>query len=305
MTLDALVGNEMELAVRYIGPDPDRGRMSAVDVGPAILGIGEMVGQASRILYGDAARLRVEVRADFAHASFGIEFIAVAPAAGLIPPLSLDDIAAICTVLGLTGLGAVQGVIGIIRWQRGRKIDKTKKEGNEIRLTIQDQSINVTINEYRIFTDPEVRKGIKALVAPLEREGVDEVSVRVGDLQPTRIEKAEREYFTDAPLPEQEISIEQHTAILEIISISFRANNKWRFAQGETTLLYAEILDKKFLADVARSRERFGAGDALRCRVEVRTTRTSEGLHFEHKIVEVLEHLRGDSGGDQLSINPE
>jgi hypothetical protein len=301
MTLDASAGNEMQLTVRYIGPDPDRGRMSAVEVGPAILGVGEMVGQASRIVYGDDTRLRVDVRADFAHASFGIEFFAVSAAGGLIPPLTLEQISALCSILGLTGIGAVKGVLALIRWQRGRKIDKVEKRGDEIHLTINDQSTNVTVNEYKIFVNPEVRKGFRALAAPLEREGVDSVEVRAGDAPPTRIEKAERKYFTDAPYPEEEIAVDKYTATLEIVSISFRETYKWRFAQGGNTF-FAEILDKKFLADVARSHERFGAGDVLRCRMEVRTTRSAEGIGAEHKVIEVLEHIPGSRGGDQIAL---
>lgn len=55
---------EMRLNVRYRGPDVDRGRMSALELGPAIFGMGQMVGRTSRVLYGDEIRVKVEVRAE-------------------------------------------------------------------------------------------------------------------------------------------------------------------------------------------------------------------------------------------------
>ena len=65
---------EMRLNVRYRGLDVDQGRMSALELGPAIFAVGQMVGRTSRVLYGDEARVKVEVRADFEHGSFGIDF---------------------------------------------------------------------------------------------------------------------------------------------------------------------------------------------------------------------------------------
>src|SRR5690242_8858827 len=111
----------MRLTAKYGGYEADRGRMNALDLGPAIFGVGEIVGQASRILYNDDARVRVEVRADFTHASFGIEFIA-ASTAGLTG-LTWEQLANIAAVVGFGGTvvaGAVKGAVGIYRWQRGR-----------------------------------------------------------------------------------------------------------------------------------------------------------------------------------------
>lgn len=77
-----------------------------------------------------------------------------------------------------------------------------------------------------------------------------------------------------------------------MIAPAFRDNYKWRFSQGAGTF-FADIKDEVFLADVARHREEFGSGDALRAEVEVRTTREPEGLTFSHTILRVMEHIRG------------
>ena len=103
---------EMRLNVRYRGLDVDRGRMGALELGPAIFGVGQMVGRTSRVLYGDEARVKVEVRADFEHASFGIDFVARSTAQGLMPPLTMEDLKNISIVLGLVAgtLGSARGI---------------------------------------------------------------------------------------------------------------------------------------------------------------------------------------------------
>jgi hypothetical protein len=295
----------MRLEVRYSGPTPDRGRMSAVDLGPAILGLGEMVGQASRVLYGDDTRVRVEVQANPKQASFGIEFFAVAVGPELLPLLGLQDLAAIAAILGFSGgsaVATVKGLVWLVRWIRGRKINKVEKVGDQIEITINDESTNITVNEYKVFVNSEVRRGLKAVVSPLEQEGFERVSVQSENDPPQVIEKGESEIFARIPLPEEEISVDRSTAILEIVSPSFRDSYKWRFAQGGTTF-FVDILDEKFLAEVAKHSELFGAGDALKVELEIRATRTEDGFGFDRKIIRVLEHIRSEGrGGVQIPL---
>ena len=110
--------HEVRLRVRYLGSDVDRGRMSALELGPAIYGVGHMVGRTSRVLYGDETRVKVEVRADFEHGSFGIEFLAISNLGDLIPTLTLEQLAQICAVLGFGTTAtamAGRGVLALIR----------------------------------------------------------------------------------------------------------------------------------------------------------------------------------------------
>lgn len=287
-------GAEMKLEVKYRGSDVDRGRMNALELGPAIFGMGEMVGAASRILYSDDTRVRVEVQADFPHASFGIEFYAVAAAQGLLPNLTLTQLSEIVAVLGFTGT-AVGGVIKLLRWQNKRPIERVEQHGDNVRMMIGGDARNVTINEYDIFINPQVRDGVRSLVRPLEQDGVDSVAITAGNAPPEIITREDRDVFAGAPLPEEPVAVDRSTATLEIISLSFRETNKWRFSQGSGTF-YATILDEAFLVKVASERELFGAGDALRVELEIRTTRVGTDLRFEYTVLRVIEHMRADRG---------
>lgn len=285
---------EVKIKIKYSGADVDRGRMNALDLGPALLGIGEMVGSASRILYGDETRVRVEVHADFKHASFGVELFATSMADGIISALTSDQLANLTQVLGFVGCGiagAYMGVSKLLKWQRDRKIDSVERTGDQVRIVIGDEVKNITVHEYNIFIDPSVRSGYSALAKPLDQPGVDQVDIQVDELIPETIDKSEREFFDSPPLPSEDVSVDQSTAILEILSLSFRDRTKWSFAQGESTFS-ASMADDEFLARVSKEREPFRAGDALKVILEIRTTKKGKEYKFSRKIVKVLEHLK-------------
>jgi hypothetical protein len=303
MAVDLAGDTEMKLDVRYRGRAVNGGRMAAVDLGPAIFAVGEIFGAAARELYRDEASIRVEVQADLQRASFGIEFFAVALPGGLVPQLTLQDLANVAAILGFAGITPVAGYMGVtrlIRWVRSRKIDRVERVGDNIQITINDQSTNVTVNEYRIFVNPEVRKGFKNLTAPLEKPGIDEVLIEPEGLPPERITREERSSFQNIPSPEEEVDVANVTAVLEIVQPSLKGDYMWRFAQGNDTF-QAEVADQAFLRRVA-AREPFAAGDALRVEMEVRTIRTADGWRYQRTVTRVTHHFPNVPGGGQLPL---
>lgn len=304
MAVDLSGDIEMKLEVKYRGRAVDTGRMAAVDLGPAIFGVGEIFAEATRVIYKDEARIRVEVHADLRQASFGIDFFAVAIPGGLIPQLTLQDLANVAQILGFaaaTTATSYYGVTRMIRWMRGRKIDRVEPAGDDrLRITIHDESINVTRTEYNIFINPEVRKGFKNLTAPLAKPGIDDVQITPEGQRPERIGQDDLSSFQNIPAPEEEVDVTPTIAVLEIVQPSLRGDYMWRFAQGNETFL-AEVADEAFLRRVA-AREPFAAGDALRVEMEVRTTRTAEGWRYQRKITRVTHHFPNVPGGGQLPL---
>ncbi|HEX6574222.1 MAG TPA: hypothetical protein VF042_04560, partial [Gemmatimonadaceae bacterium] len=114
----------------------------------------------------------------------------------------------------------------------------------------------------------------------------------------------EREYIANSPFPEEDVNTSESEAVLEIVSLSFRRDNKWRFAQGEATF-FAEIEDKAFLRKVANHRALFGAGDALIVRMRTRTTRVGADLKFDRSVLRVVKHIPAEPGGNQLDLLEE
>ena len=82
---------------------------------------------------------------------------------------------------------------------------------------------------------------------------------------------------------------------------ALRGDRKWLFAQGPLTF-FADIADEAFLQKVASRRDLFGSGDALKVIMEIKTTRTTEGLRFDRTIIQVQSHFPNIPGGGQISL---
>lgn len=295
-----MAATEMKLGMRYVGPAVEGGRLDADELGTAILGLATAMGRTSRILYGDETRVRLEVQADFEKGSFGIEFFAVASAVDLLPALTLEQLYQIGMILGAGGLGG--GVIGLLRWLRGRKPKSVDRKGDTVVIQNQDgETQTINLNVYNVYGDPQVRGGLASVTRPLEHEGVDFVEVRIEKEEPQRIERADRDSFEKAVGPGDEVSVDRRITVVEVVSPVFRERNKWRFAQGDA-LFYASIRDEGFLEDVSKHKQLFGKGDALRVEMETEMRIGEDGRpHFDRRILRVLGRLR-EGRGDQLPL---
>lgn len=147
---------------------------------------------------------------------------------------------------------------------RGQKIERVERAKDQVNIHVEGSApINITFNEYRVLADPEVRKGLQSVVHPITRDGVDAVVFQSEDRPPKRIIKSEAKFFDTPPLPEEEVSVDVQTGVVEVVSPVFRDKSKWVFSQGAGRF-WADIADEKFLTDVEKHRIQFGRGDALR-----------------------------------------
>lgn len=170
-------------------------------------------------------------------------------------------------------------------------------------IHVEGDTIEVSADEYRVFADPGVREGFKGLVLPMKSEGVGEVEIKVEDHETDTIARDEHPYFDVPPLPEEEISVDIATRVVEVVGPAFREENKWRFAEGGATY-FAEILDMDFLGRVERHDVTFGQGDALHVEMETRTSQVDTRLAYERRITKVLKHI-SPSEGSQVEMIDE
>ena len=284
----------MQLHVRYKGEQVDRGRMGAVELGTAILGFGEVVGEVARIAYGEDTVIRTEVSADFANASFGIEFFVTAHELGLFEDSgSLKDLLKI--IFG-TGGGIVGGLVGLTKLFRmigGRspkQIEKTK-DGNVTIIQGDQQNITVTPEVFQAFRNNRVADGLKGVVAPLSDDGAESVEFIEDGTVHERIEKDEKPLFTRPTLPDEIVSEHESETVLEVVSLSFREGNKWRFAEGTDVSYWAAIIDEDFLGRVNAGQELFGKGHLLHVRLRTTITRSGSQVDASRVITSVIRHI--------------
>jgi hypothetical protein len=102
------------------------------------------------------------------------------------------------------------------------------------------------------------------------------------------ISKSEVEYF-EYEDTEEELADTEREMNLQIISLSFKEDNKWRVTDGGEPFS-ATIEDTAFLNKIDNDEIAFSKGDYLRCKVREKQYRSSKRLKIERSIIEVLEH---------------
>jgi len=287
--------------VIYDGPALVGSTIDVRDLAPALLALGEVIEQANATLNDGQTKVALHVRASFKSGSFGIDFSIVQ---GLLdqalnlfkhtPVASAQELAGYLGFVGSTGYGIYRGVIGLIRWLRGRQIrEVVLLENGRVRVVVDDDALETERAAIELLRNFRLRIALeKAIAEPLEKDGIE--SVAITD-DPTRgfilIEKRERFYFIAPTADVEELDDRVEHANLQIVSVSFRDDNKWRFSDG-SSVFYAAILDDAFSNKVATGDELFAAGDILTVRLRRRQWIAGDTMKSEYEVIEVIDHRR-------------
>jgi len=211
----------------YDGPALATHEMNVKDFAPTLLAIGELLEDSNYILNGEQIKILVNIRA--AHPG-SIDVILSVVQTLINQAVSLfnrPDINAVINakeLLALIGIGGGSGVIGLIRWIRGRKIKSiVKVDTGSFKMELEDGEARVISNqEVKLFGFLKIRKNIEAVVrTPLTKEGIEKV-VFASDGSRSEINREEAEYFAAPPIEEEEIGETETETHLQIANISFR-----------------------------------------------------------------------------------
>jgi hypothetical protein len=287
------MSNHERFNVVYDGPALAEHRMDVRDLAPALVAMADLFTAANRVLNGDSADVRVEVKGSFRAGSFHIELIFtqqfLSQLRDMFAGTSATAVANAWTILGLVGCVGGGGIIGLLRVLRGRRVHRIEPLGENVRIWVtESESIEVEDKVVRLWRNQSVRVALQKTLSPLEREGI----TSFGIVRDTQIELA----IDDAELPTFEASIDEGEVVtdhvvrkvLQIESVVFKDGNKWRVHDGQYPF-FALLEDESFLARI-NAGERFGKGDVLV--VDLRQVQTVEAgtLKTENHIVKVLEH---------------
>ncbi|MDE2676299.1 MAG: hypothetical protein OXI76_00175 [Gemmatimonadota bacterium] len=227
------------MKVSYDGPVIRDGRMSAVDVGSALIGMADVVSATSRVLYGDDSRVTSVVEANFTKGSFEINF--ALEAAGL-----LGDSASITELLVLLFGAGHKGLFGLIKYIGGRKlkrIEAASPQDGHLSIQVEGDNNVIAIDSTlsKLYSDQDVREAVECTVRPLERDGVEVMKIsdfkssdaNAPELPGVTVTQTEAKHFK-APTSSGNIIHESKSEVLlRVVSPNFQEGNKWRFAQGE------------------------------------------------------------------------
>lgn len=280
----------------YDGEAVRDGEMDVAQLAPALLAVGQMMQAAGRLALGDKASVQVKVKT-VKEGSFdiwlgvGVQFWEV-----VRDILTGPDVSAARNIIELLFGGT--GLVAFILWIKGRvptKIDRSKS--GFVTVYIDGIAIEVPELVFRLATDPNVRTALERTIAdPLSNEGIDEVEFRPAGEEPTKVTKAERNFFIAPPVSVDGTFATNHTKVFSIVSLSFKHGNKWKLSDGHGAPKSVTMLDEDFLARVDSSEVRFAKGDVLICEVREIARQTSKGLKAEYEITRVIEHRPAGDG---------
>lgn len=298
------MSDKAEFFIVYDGPALQSHEMDVRELAPALLGIGNALEQANLILNGEKTKVSVNVKGSFKTGSFGIEFTVIQGCIShILDFFNSQPVTGTLNLLTAIGfIGTVGGgLIGLLKWLRSRQITNVKRlENGKVQVFVSDEYMEVTQEVVELLRDFKLRQSLEeAITKPLQKEGIDTFAVRLDDNTFLTVEKDEREWFT-CPLPQGE-EIEEKIEIekLQVVSISFREDNKWRFTDGTTTF-HATVLDEKFLNRIANNEEHFAKDDIYEVKIRKKRWTTAEGvMKSEYEVLEIISHF---SAAKQLKL---
>ena len=277
----------------YDGEAVRDGEMNVADLAPALVAVAQLLKSAGKVLLGEDGDVNVRVRT-MRDGSFEV-MLAAAVNAGKSAWLwwkqpDVQAAASLLQVVGISGVTATGGAIGVVRALRGKAPTKVEAaRPGYVRLELDGETLEVPDAEVRVALDPAVRAALERIVAdPLAKEGIDLVAFGRGADAPV-IPKEEADSFR-APLGPEDEFVAKQVKAFSIIDLSFKPGSKWRLSDGHGAARKVTLSDQEFTDRVQRNEVRFAKGDLLICEVVERSRRTPAGFKSDYEIVKVLEH---------------
>lgn len=294
------MSTKVHFSIKYDGPALAHHQMDVRELAPALIALSELLEHANKAAFPDADNVRVEVQGNFKAGSFGIDLIAVqSPVQQIVSLLSGPESTAAANLSGiLSGLGlligAGGGLIGLIKWLRGRKPSKISPLGDKVIFELTDvetkETFEVDLITGKLYQSRVVRQSLAKVVKPLERPGIEVFACGKDGKTEAAVTSDERAWFDMAASEAEVVSVTvRENVVLEIESAVFKDDNKWRFHDGAASF-FAEIADIEFIKRVNAGEKRFGKKDVLIADLKITQTVTDNGLKQEFLVDRVHAH---------------
>jgi hypothetical protein len=288
---------ETAFRIAYDGPALESGTMPVRDLAPALLALGQLFAEAGQIVYPESGPVALNIKATET-GSFDVHLILEAEDLWdqFVDLFGTDAVTALVNLKALITGGSLS-LLGFIRWLRGRRIEREEPapRPGHVRITVEDASIEIPADVAKMYKRISIRRKARDVVAPLAREGVEEVrfAEAPGAVPELVIDKGDVSAYETAATEEGDVLLdEEREMVAQLASVSFEEGHKWRLSDGAVTF-WAAIEDDEFLAYVKTRDELFGQGDLLRCRMRIVQTRRAGKLHTDYYVVQVLAHIQG------------
>lgn len=298
----------IEFQLAYDGEDVRGHTMDVQELAPALLALGNLIREANTQINGDRSKVRVFVQSDFEHKCFNIHFeivqSIVSQISGLLADGHVKTAEDLLTWLGLIGILPTGGLIGFLKWRKGREIQSQTVisdvgHGGEVRIVARGgNSIVINQNVYHLSRNEKIRDSVAGVFAPLKKPGIDKVEFRSGskpDVAPISYDRDSAEEIISSCTVDDpdKVLLEPQKIIahLRVHSPVFDPKaDRWRFRYGEEKI-YADITETSIASD-AIDRGGVFINDTYKVRMEITEHETPQGqFRNSYKIIEVLDFL--------------
>lgn len=288
----------LHFSVKYDGPALASHQMDVRELAPALIALSSLLEEANRTLYPGSAEVRVNVSGSFKSGSFGVDLVALQSIKDQIVAMfsgpGATAAANVLAILGGIGLLGTGGLIGAIKWLKGRSPSAIRIQGEstifEIRTDEFIETFEADLAAGRLYQSRVVRQHLAKVLKPLEADGIDYFACGRDKVTEAVVTKEEVRFFDLAASAEDVVSdVHMESVLLQIESVVFKDGNKWRFSDGSNSF-FAEIADEPFVAQVNQGVARFGKGDMLVVDLRKIQSITDSGLKSEYIVERVKEH---------------
>ncbi len=290
------LGDMSHFRITYDGPALESSEMDVRELAPALLAVGDLLEASAKALCGDQVRPQVNVRGSFKTGSFGIDFTLATSLLGRMHDMlsgsegaALANAVTILTALGIAGPKVGKGLFAVLKWLRGRPIQRVRMNERTAVLHVDGETLEIELSVLTLLRDVSVREATTRALMPLSRDGVTIFSAGTDTDVFETVTRDEVDWFR---VPEQAnvpILDEHRKMAFSIVSLGFKDDNKWRLYDGAATI-HAAITDANFLTRVDNNQISFSKGDVLVCSVRVQQWQTADGAKTEYEVTNVLEH---------------
>ena len=315
--------------IRYDGPALVGHEMDVQELAPALLALAEMVQLANKRFNGDAATMKVLVKADVEQQCFQLEIHIVQSILESAKHLfgtdeykTAKEIAEWLDLLLPSGIGGAVGY-GVFSFWKQFSADKeapavaitTEQHGGQTTLVQGTTGGAVTVNNnvFLLASDPEFIELGKKVLRPLERPGYKTLGF-YRDNKPTVVwDEEEAREFIDRPsthllpLPDAEPTTNV-TPIRAVVSVKTQRNEgaaQWEI-KWASRAVWASMEDHEWLARFQSGQLHFDLPYWLDVSLEMSTSRIDPDAEPKFAIRKVHELINGSGGkqGDLLDDKP-
>ncbi len=298
--------------IEYDGPALENHEMDVRELAPALVALADLFEHSSAILSPEQSKIALRVKGSFRSGSFGIELSVIHSIGNqILGFLQNEYIVSAATLVSLLGIAPIKDAIGLLQLLKLTANCKIKALTNiddsmvalEIERTVTSSNGNSESSNTKIvvdkrvmslYRDSSIREAIsKVIYEPLSTDGIDEVKINnFENREVISVRDHEKEIFSPLNLVSETLGEFDTVVFLQIVTISFREDNKWRFSKGQETI-YAEMLDKEFNEAIDRKDVQFGKGDILKVRLRtIQFINAKNDLNEKYSVIEVLEHRK-------------